>query len=305
MASASDTRSGLTSRLYKPPPLIESLGMTTQAPLVVYLHGLNTYGDNLVRIGPVIFGTMSEHLQEGFEKRGMEFVAVEGMGWDAPEIQAQEALAFLKSKGLTDRPVHLLGQSVGGLVARALAKIWPKENGVLSIVTFGTPHYGAHVAEHSLELHLRAPTLYKTLKTFGYDASTRSKTFGHFTRASLEKFNANTPTPAGVQCTSFVCSVPKDELTLPYQLIHGKFHPTPTTESDGFIFCESQKWESYRGPYKLDHFAQMGFFLFLRKKNREAARREFDRMLDDMAKMIQGVQANDLKREAFQPKKNP
>jgi hypothetical protein len=285
--------------------------MAQTRPLVLFLHGLNTYGDELIHLGPFQFGTMHARWQTRLEALGIEFHAIEDMGSESPEEQAIRTLDFLKRKKLLQpgRRVHLLGHSVGGLVARALSKIWPHENGIATIITFGTPHFGAKVAEHGIDLHLKAPTLHKLFKSVGYDATTRSGIFKHFTPSSLERFNACTPTPPNVRCVSFICSVPRKKLPIPYKLVYERFHPGEATESDGFIFCESQKWEEYRGPYQLDHFAQMGMFLFLRGKNRKASMQEFDRITSDVAALVHsmeklGFRGENLKTEPEQPKKN-
>ncbi|MES2854763.1 MAG: hypothetical protein V4692_02815 [Bdellovibrionota bacterium] len=275
--------------------------MPQSAPLAVYLHGLNTYGDELVHIGPLTFGSMSEAWKKKFDEHKIEFIAVEGIGFDSPIKQAERALAFLLAKNLSheNRPVHLIGHSVGGLCARALSKIWPTKNGVSSIITFGTPHLGAHVAEQGIDMHLKAPMLHRAFKAVGYDSIERTSSFLHFTSAEIEKFNAEHPVPKDVSCFSFICSVPRASLSLPYLLTYKKFHPAPCQESDGFIYCESQRWCEDRGPYKLDHFAQMGVHLHLRAGDRQRSRDEFVRLTTDVVEVIKN-----LNKDRNQPKKN-
>lgn len=259
-------------------------------PTIVYLHGLNTYGDGLVHVGPVTFGGMKDRWEGAMRKHGFDFIGVRGMGYGSIEDQADRALACLKSEGLLDVPreLVLIGHSLGGLVARALVTRPEIRTRAKAIMTFGTPHGGAHVTEVALTLDEKAPLLNGALKRFGYDVVARREVFKNFTRENIDSFNARHPKPANVRCVSLLCEVRGREIGWPLVPVYAKLRSlVDDPRGDGFILSEAQKWCETMGPFGVDHFGEMGYFFHLSPANRARAKREFDRLTQTVAELAE------------------
>lgn len=239
---------------------------------IVFIHGLNTFGDGLIHLGPLTFGAMHASWKEALEKRGEKFIAVEGLGFGSPSDQAEHAIRFLASH---EGEFHLLGHSVGGLVARTLACDQRISKRIRSVMTIATPHRGAQVAQLGMSLSEKNPTLHRLLKQVGYDSSVREEIFAHFTPDKC----SNLPEPETVRKISFLCAIEKERLSPFLRLIHSRLHDNKQ-KSDGFIFCESQKWGDVRDSFELDHFDEIGCHLYLSNKRRTEARREFERLVE-------------------------
>jgi pimeloyl-ACP methyl ester carboxylesterase len=259
---------------------------TTPMPTVVFLHGLNTFGADDLRIGPLNFGLMHTRIDSEFRKlsRGLalRLVSVTGCGCGPAEEQAERASEFLEAAGISGDLV-LFGHSVGGLVARALAARPEMEGRVRKIITVGTPHRGAMVADLGLSFATRHPFLYRILKFGGYDTLEKTKTIAQFTLASLEAFNARTPSTPNVEEIALICEARWSELSWPYFFGYLHLHPRGSDRvfpaSDGFIYSESQKRGRLMGPFALDHYGQMGFFFQLNPFARKKAKSEFHRLI--------------------------
>ena len=229
---------------------------------------------------------MHTRIESEFRELGLAFVAVTGCGCGPAEEQAANASEFLK-KHSVDGELILFGHSVGGLVARALAARPEMQGRVKKIITVGTPHRGAHVADLGLTFSDRHPLLYRVMKTAGYDTLEKTKTISAFTASSLQKFNATTPRRTDVEEISLLCEAKWRQLSWPY--FFGYFHLHPRGEdrtfpsSDGFIYIESQKWGREMGPFALDHYGELGFFFQLNPWARRLAKAEFRRLISTVA----------------------
>ncbi len=256
---------------------------------VVFLHGLNTYADGLVHFGPLTFGRMSDSWRREGLKRGWQFIDVAGMGFGAVEDQAEKAIAYLKKERLlnTPEPLHLLGHSMGGLVARVLAHRPELKGRIRSVITIGTPHLGADITEHAMQLEQTSPYLYRFMKTFGYDVAKKRTTLQNFSTVKLLELHERYGKLDDVRCVSFVGNVTYEQLCLPYQVIYSKLHSRgQEVLSDGFISCASQRWAEDGGDFAVDHMAEIGVYLNVSRKRRLFAQSEFNRLADAVAKVI-------------------
>ena len=250
---------------------------------LVFLHGLNTFGTDDLRIGLMNFGPMHARLEKEFSKRDIDFIGVTGVGSGSPEEQAENASKFLAGSGFldADRPFIFLGHSAGGLTARALA-LRPEFKGrVKMVITMGTPHAGAKVAELGLELDRRHPVIFRALAAAGYDTKKKTAIFNHFTPASVAAFNERAP--AITREVTLLCEATRNELSWPYYFSYNQIHPTPGVKSDGFIESNSQKRGEVIGPFAVDHYGEMGFFFQLSLSARKQAQCEFQRLIDQVA----------------------
>ena len=242
-------------------------------PTIIFLHGLNTFGDDLLHLGPVKLGRMDVHLRREFEKLGATFVSIDGIGFGSPEAQATIAAGQLAVEKILKPQsiVYLLGNSMGGLTARALAHLLtrdtksnPKNLKIAEVLTWGSPHYGTRAAYFASKL----------LK--------KNSTYHHYSTESLAEFNNRFPVDAVAREHAFLCAVPIRDASPYFWAFNGLVHKLGVP-SDGFITLESQSWGKTHGPYALDHFGQSGFHQIQPTPARRVkARNEFEKLCRDM-----------------------
>lgn len=250
---------------------------------VVFLHGLNTYGDDDLHIGPLRFGSMNAPWESALKRRGLEVLAPVALGSHPIEKQAELVREELKKIGWWhSRRLHLIGHSSGGLIARVLAS--HSETPVLSVTTVGTPNHGTLAAEVGMKI-ANQPIAASALKAVGYDPKSRLEVFARYTKRSMREFNSSYPERPGVRYAYGLCEAEGSELSLPLRPFYGVLHPQSHDKgrSDGFVDSESQKWGERIGRYRLDHFGNLGFFFQAFNDSKAAARQEFERLVDDVA----------------------
>lgn len=247
-------------------------------PQLFFIHGLNTFGDDLFHAGPLTFGPMWQHLKRELEPM-VEFYSCTQMGYGSFESQVSRALTQLRPR-LNGSPVHLFGHSMGGLVARGVAHELP---GVRSVMTIGTPHAGTNATEGALDLQIQSPALFRALQLFGYDIEKRREPLSHFTVAEISAWTSRLREMPGVDNVSFVGSAPRRLLGLPFHPIYSKIHPEREA-SDGLIHAASQRWARDGGTFVLDHFAQLG--AFTQPWALREVRSEFARLIETVKHVI-------------------
>ena len=271
--------------------------MSRTQPTVIFFHGLNTYGDDLLHLGRVDLGRMDRYLVPEFEKHGVRFISINGIGDGTPEAQAGVAMSQIKQIPRSDGPIHLLGNSLGGLVARVIATRMQ----VASVISWGSPHLGAGAADLALNFPRKYPQLTEALAKIGYVVGKNSDVYRHYSSEGLEDFNRRYPYQNSTPEHSFLCAVPLKDVS-PYfwpffaplhglgpidfaKHVAGKSQPVP--DSDGFITVASQTRGETHGPYYLDHFVQAGFVSMMpTPAQRKRARQEFEKLCSDMARLI-------------------
>lgn len=281
-------------------------------PIAVFFHGLNTFGDDLLHLGPVTLGRMDRYLSSAMNEHGVHFISVEKVGNGSPESQADWAITWLKKHApeIRGKEISLLGNSIGGLVARALAKKLREDNSSLDvavkkIVTWGTPHRGTIAADLPEYLSREYPRIYPklaaSLAKIDYHVESKSSTFKTYSPKSMEIFNLAHPIHFETSEVSMLCSVPAPDVSPYFWTLYPYLHGTPLTSlaknfvtgdrsfspSDGFVPNGSQAWGDVKGPYRLDHFVQMGFTELLPSRNRRNfAKIEFRKLVSDMAQLL-------------------
>ena len=257
---------------------------------LVFLHGLNTFGDDDLHLGPLRFGLMHRHLESAFRERGVPFIPVTGIGAGSPEVLAERALAFLEKNAVLEREgaIDLLGQSVGGIVARALAARSELKGRVRLVMTLGTPHLGSTAAETGVEFEHRHPVLDRAARLFGYDTRAKRDVFRHYTPAALAEFNVRFPATA--REIALLCEVEPRDLTLPiralFERLQRKTADGKRLAGDGFIPTGSQRRQENLGPFALDHLSALGYFFFSRPSARRRAEQEFARLVATVAELV-------------------
>jgi pimeloyl-ACP methyl ester carboxylesterase len=262
---------------------------------IVFIHGLNTYGDDELHVGPLKFGAMHARLERALVKTGLSFVALTGLGTGSPEEQAAMAAAQVEKLGdkIPER-FYLLGQSTGGLVARALGARPSYRHRVLGILTLGTPNSGTTAAEFGLKFAERSRGINRLFSFFGYDTREKLLAFKHYTPQAVAALNTRLATFATAELAStapltsgdqtqpkelaLLCEMARAELSWPLKIFYRQLHPRGEP-SDGFIWSSSQARALGAGPFALDHFGELGFFPHLLPAARRKAETEFARLV--------------------------
>lgn len=246
---------------------------TPQIP-VLFFRGLNTYGDDLLHLGPFTFGDYEKHFVKRLAQE-KSFIPVREMGVDSVEKMAERAQKYLKTQKLlsTETKFHLIGHSTGGLVARAFAHLEPER--VQSLVTLGTPHHGTYAAEGGARVR---PFTKSVLGLLRYDLETRKKHFEGLTPRALQAFNKNYKDLPQVTYASVLAEKPKDGGSLFTRFLEMQLNKE-RRPSDGLVPIESQAWGRILGRVELDHLEEVGYCFRLRPSSKLRFKREFERQL--------------------------
>lgn len=282
---------------------------------VIFLHGLNTYGDDVLHIGPRTFGRMDRELRPELLKLGVEIHSVDGIGRGSPEEQAELVFQWLNQKAIEEvlspeKPLILLGNSLGGLVARVVAHHKSPWH-IPLLISWGTPHRGTVAADFSNRMKLQYPAVSKVARAiaagFQYDLDEKDLTFRHYTPKAMDTFNLKYPRlQSPTREVSLLCRVPLQDVAPCFWPLYPYIHDHAYWEmargflfdlidlnkdahapSDGFVPVGSQSWGETLGDFRLDHFVQMGFVELLpREAQREHARSQFRDLVKTIAALI-------------------
>jgi pimeloyl-ACP methyl ester carboxylesterase len=257
---------------------------------ILFLHGLNTYDDEMLRIGPLTYGSMHQHLQAAFEQHQIKFVAATDLGSGSPENQAHRALPLLTNDPTmvechkSQDDLHIIGHSVGGLVARVLAQTDPLKSRIKSIITVGTPHAGTNAAYLGIEFAKKHPWMAKLMRASGYNIQAKGENFKYYTPEAMANFNERYPSNPLIREISCVCEVAANKSPWPFKVLQHYLHLSDC--NDGLVTCDSQRRGVTYGPFELDHLAQTGFFFQQKSSEKEHAKCEFFRMIETIVTLV-------------------
>lgn len=250
-------------------------------PVVFYFSGLNTYGDDLLHVGPWTFGQMHARWKSELESRGFKVVVIGPFGNRPLSEQAQQADLFLKNNHEWNNTsqCHWLGHSCGGWIARNLLNPsdFSHHTKVMSLVTMATPHHGSRLAKEVLDRLGSERSLNRFLKKCGYDLTKRLTLLREL---ALGLSNEDPHHPATF-CLQFEC--PYKSMSWPLLLMHNLlrfFH-----QGDGLVETPSQKWGTSLGVFELDHIQQLGHPFVLSPALRKKKESEFRRAVDTVASL--------------------
>jgi hypothetical protein len=250
---------------------------------VMLFRGLNTYGDDILHVGPMNFGESYRHWQKalggGVSSRAWNTLPVLTMGSGRMDEMVERSKQFLKASPLwtgSDRPFHILAHSTGGVVARALVHDHEIQPRILSLTTVGTPHMGAAAGVRAEQVH---DSLKAVLKTFGYDLDARKVYFKDLLPQSMEEFNQRYPNLAKIRYGCLLAEKPAAGPSIPMHLMEmslGYFNEP----SDGLIPIASQKWGEVLGRLEMDHLELAGFCFHYRPSARRRFHSEWRKLFE-------------------------
>lgn len=229
---------------------------------IVFLRGFNSYESEDLRLGPLNLGRAHKYLEPAFRQKGFNFISLNHIGKgeiDGQIALGREQMARLKMGGSFTGPIHLLGHSAGGVIARGLAHALQNATvDIASVVSITSPHRGSALSELIPNLKSRRPLLYKSLRWAGYNIEDRLHLFEHWQKSQLHKFNQQYPNLPEVAYGSIVSGNRVQKLPLPFRFIN-KSIPQPDFETDGIVEVEAQPWGTVLSRLNLDHGAIIGF----------------------------------------------
>lgn len=228
---------------------------------------------------------MYRHVERALTERGLHFHPVLGLGSGSlPEV-ADRGIQFLEQNKVwrdPDIPVHFLGHSAGGLVARLILKRFKDQlpaGKVRSCLTVATPHRGARLAQIFLNMRRDYRGSALLMKSLGYNLATKTHFFTEFTGESVQKTVGSADDlsllPKGTRAASIVCSSPRRDFCVPLKMFYTvKALKDFDDPSDGVVEKATQPFGTVLDELEIDHFRQMGFF---------GDSRRFEKMCDVIA----------------------
>lgn len=278
---------------------------------VLFLHGLNTYGDDCVHIGPLNFGPFHKYLKTDLATLGYGLITVAGN----PSSQLSEIVVSTRDQLLSHslwntKGIHILGHSMGGLVGRRLVLDSEIRRRILSLVTLATPHRGSLLAEAAAHLSLKKSVLSRALSVVGYRLENRTNAFSQLSPKAIEVFNSKTPDVSGIEYGCIVAGSDQPLLSWPMRSLSKTFKwvmRDSVTSSfgggrsfllqrgyDGMVSADSQKWGTIVCETPLDHFGVLGYDFFFRRANRRVFRKYYWSMLEALVSYWKKVEGSEV-----------
>lgn len=243
---------------------------------------MNSSGDNSLQIGPMSLGLMHTHWQAVLQQAGYQFTAIEGLGTGVtdeivPRAQ-REILRILSTKANDAKDYVLIGHSQGGLVSRVLVHNPMIRERIRRVVTVGTPHHGAWLAEAAMRLVRAQALLPKTTRIRNQHIVTSS-----LTKEKMNDFNFNFPPHQDVRYASALTMADAQHRNPFLRLLS----PLQNEAGDGVVSLKSQTFGESIGPFQLDHLAQLGFTFGTSKTEKTRTAQEFERMTQAILKWLE------------------
>ena len=242
---------------------------------IFFLRGLNTRGDDNLRIGPFSLGRMQRRIEKAFHKNEVSLLSVDNMGSGTLEEQTQRSIDFIENKGL--KRFHVLGHSTGGLIARMISHHKNVSEKIISIVTVASPHHGSHLANQAIAYNKSHPLMYRACKHMGYDISEKLHIFESVKPESMVRFNKTFPHLN--HSASIICQIPLRKQSFPFKIFHKALKTYENELHDGLLEGSSQRWGNEIGEYELDHLSQIGFHFYLSPTIRKNKEDQFQKMI--------------------------
>jgi len=230
---------------------------TTPHDPIIYVHGVGVPSFPFEKIVP---------LPWLFKKLGYRLYIAKTPATASLEESSQVLLQEIKRLVPLGR-YHLIGHSMGGLVARlALSQNIQESHRCLSLTTISTPNHGAPVADWVLKEIERASSsrlLQRILDFFGNDIEVVRQLS---TKYVEHTFNLNVMNSSNVKYFSLGFYIPNPTLLYtqnPYMLLANKINSDAGFPlSDGPVTIESANWGKSLGIRPGDHYSSTSEILF-------------------------------------------
>lgn len=269
---------------------------------VLFFRGFNTYATEDMRFGPFNFGPAHQYLEPGLRKRGFNFYALPevGRGTIAEQLEnSHPALLDLCRKHSLKGPVHLLGHSAGGIVARGFAhkvKTRPVPGlEIKSVVTVTTPHRGSRLAQFIFESQKPSTFWHKAISACGYDIEKRKPHFALWLPERIEEFNILYPDLPDIAYGSVVSGMPLRQLPYPLQVLYKGTPRFCDLLTDGIVELESQAWGKIIVQSDLDHGAALGMRTVLSPSLYRRNQKTFEQMVEKIASYMKLAESLNIK----------
>jgi hypothetical protein len=273
--------------------------MSQTQPKVVFLRGLNSWGDNCLHLGRKKI-RFDVHIRPEFEKRGFEFYSVDSMRTGRLTEKANRAAEEILSHSRSGDELVLIGHSMGGLVAHQILNQPEIKKKTKAVISLGTPFKGSLMAEKAYSIGTDPSNVIDRLaahvsKRLGYNFESRLDSYQDLRPSVREKEPiAVVDGPVSVS----VCGV----ATLPQRSLQFRFLDESTLklkwpisflssfeEGDGLVSLESQKFGRILNIYSLDHIGYLGFQFQIQRSEREKAKLEYLKMLSEIEQFLKSL----------------
>lgn len=232
--------------------LIFSLQVHATKIPVIYVHGVGA---------PYQLFEAFDYMKKLFNKHGYPLYIAQTPATASIEDSADKLYQEIR-KFVPTGPYHLIGHSMGGLVARSAINKYALHDRCKSLWLVSVPNKGSLVANWAwdkFQSNQETPGLKNILKWFADDINVIQQ----LTTTHVEqKFNALVDNRGKLPIFSIGYYIPKPiylHTQNPYLLLGhlvNTFMGHPI--SDGLVSLESAKWSTYLGSFPGDHYATQG-----------------------------------------------
>jgi triacylglycerol lipase len=171
------------------------------------------------------------------------------------EDRAEHVQLLLKT--ITASQVVLVGVSMGGLVARALATRHDPDHRIRTVATIATPHHGSPQADRTLSGKSRLP---------GYLVNQFRPALHDLTLAEAKFFNARTPDREDIRYLSWAFARDGAEMPALFKKRQQRIFELEGP-NDGLVSVRSATWGTFMGTERADHLECIGWSPAFAKKD--------------------------------------
>lgn len=229
---------------------------------VVLIHGVSRKGAKL-HLGPIPLGKYFTNIpgELKFHFKTIQ-VFVPDLTTDGSIDERAALLDVYLKKKLGEQKAHLIGHSIGGLVARYVAAVNKNQN-IASVTTIGTPNYGTPLATWAMRQVEENTIWYKLIKLFGQDLK-GWRFLPQITPEAMRKFNARVLDRFDIRYFSVISGSAKTSgrnislaLKVSDAILRKEMGASDADKTDGVVPYKSQPWGKVLFELSYDHLQQV------------------------------------------------